>query len=266
MPKIREYEASNVKLNPSNLGETAIDQAARRLSTYTSQAASGAREIGQLQEKSLVEEGKQIEAFLRYTGLSEEGSGVAIKGGGGKVDRSLIGTGANSGITRNTPDPLDFEGQGELLRGARGISRLADNKVSNATPLADLPNPKHEKETYDKYTPKTYDPTSPAAGTGQYPTNPDTGMPYQENQRSPDGSEIWAPPGSWSPSVGPGQDNPSTTPTPDLNTGGMDSPYPGITGPSATPDTSAPAAPSTDQPSLFSDVASDIGTWMMSTP
>ena len=102
MAKIVEYDAKDLKLNPSNVGQQALETGARRVGQFAEQMASGTREVGNLQRELDDDIGKQLTSFMRFKGLEDEsGGGVKVKGGNG---RTLLGTGTNSGITRNPSD------------------------------------------------------------------------------------------------------------------------------------------------------------------
>lgn len=135
MARIAEYEAKDVKLNPSELGETANTQAARRIGSFFEQMASGAKEIGRLQQENDDEIGKQLTAFLRFKGLEDASSGVNVRTGKSGVERTLIGTGSGEFGYENAR--ANYQNLLEQINGPGRLSRLAAQTVAQASPIQD---------------------------------------------------------------------------------------------------------------------------------
>lgn len=130
MPAFKEYIATG-KITPSDAGFTAFETAARRQQSFTAdQVASvekGAKLVATAWEGSLkfgLDEMELAQAAAAKGG----GGGVNVKAEKG-VERTLIGTGSNSGVTRN-----------EVSRGAADLTRLArglNNTVAKPVTAAD---------------------------------------------------------------------------------------------------------------------------------
>ena len=128
MAKIIEYDAKQDKLNPSQTGYSAAETAARREGSFYEQMAQGTREVGRLQDDYDKEVGQQITDFLRFKGLEDAASNVNMRvTNGGRSERTLIGTGTNSGIT--------YAHMNEMANGPVRMSRLARSMVRQNSPL-----------------------------------------------------------------------------------------------------------------------------------
>lgn len=126
MAKIVEYDATIAqdKISPTNTGYSANELAARRVGQFAEQEAQGVKEVAALEARVTEEAGQQATAFLRLQGLEDRGGGSGVKAGSaGGMGRTLIGTGANSGITYNHLQ--EFHG------GPSYLSRVARNAVTN---------------------------------------------------------------------------------------------------------------------------------------
>lgn len=126
MPIFKEYIAKG-KLTPTDMGFTAFETAARRQQSFTADQQASI-------EKSAKAVGQAWEGALKF-GLDEiemqqhERGGGGVRQGSARVERTLIGTGTNPGITRN-----------EVSRGTRDLSRLArdiNNRVQKPLTAAD---------------------------------------------------------------------------------------------------------------------------------
>src|SRR5579859_3896053 len=119
MPVFKEYIAKG-KISPVDMGFTAFETAARRQQSFTADQQSSI-------EKSSKSVSLAWDGALKF-GLDEiemaqhaGGGGVRVAGGG-RVERTLTGTGTNPGITRN-----------EVSRGTRDLASLArglNNRIS----------------------------------------------------------------------------------------------------------------------------------------
>src|SRR5579859_4425609 len=133
MPKIIEYDAKADKLQPSNLGYSAAEQAARREGMFYNQMAEGTREVARLQDDYDKEVGQQVTDFLRFKGLEDAASNIAMRvSNAGRRDRfDQLGTGTNSGIT----PAASWQHLNEMANGPVAMSRLARRMVQRNSPI-----------------------------------------------------------------------------------------------------------------------------------
>lgn len=125
MPKLPEYDATE-RLQPSDIGVSAHENAARRIGAFYSQMATATKQVADMEKENDDLLGKQLETFLRFQSLEAEtstGGGFKVLGGG-KAERTLIGSGTNSGITRN------YANLNELSNGSKMLSAAAKNLVA----------------------------------------------------------------------------------------------------------------------------------------
>lgn len=127
MPKLPEYEATE-KLQTNDLGVTAHEQAGRRIGPFYTEMAQATKEIADMEKANDDAIGKQLDAFLRFQAMEDKGSGGGFKvTSSGKGDRTLIGTGSNSGITRN------YANLHEMSNGSKMLSSAAKDLVGQAS-------------------------------------------------------------------------------------------------------------------------------------
>lgn len=129
MPKIVQYEAKDAALHPSDLGDAAYTQAARRAGAFYEQMATGTREVGNLQKELDDDVGRSLTGFLRLKGLEDQAGDINVKVTGNGGARTLIGTGSQG--------PQNYARLNELANGPHYLSRVARDAVASTSPIQD---------------------------------------------------------------------------------------------------------------------------------
>ncbi len=130
--RISTYEFHDLKLNPSEAGYSAAEQAGRRIGPFATQAAAAIRQVANLQDTFDKEAGLQQTSFLRLQGLEEE---VANKSGGGVRAARGLKDMFQLGAGGNEPNYARLNRLAELSDTPVNISRAAHDIVHQQSPL-----------------------------------------------------------------------------------------------------------------------------------
>ena len=130
MGKIVEY-ISKKTLTPDDKGYSALETAARRVGPLFQQAAGDVLTQGKMQAEAAKDTLKFGYEFENP--IVRGGGGGGVRTGGGREDRSLIGTGSNNTIIRNERDPTDFES--DPLKATGDIAKAAANITQRTNQL-----------------------------------------------------------------------------------------------------------------------------------